>query len=350
MPMKRDQFISLFFVALLVFVVFQVFLILSPFLKAFLGSVILAYGFYPVYSRFRKLLKNDTLASLAVTLLIFLVVLPPLIFLLLNLSGQAIELYQTSSDYVRGGGIERLVEQLQSFGPVKNLQEQMTVWEPLKQSVTDWLLGTAKSLGNYAAGQAGHITKNILVIGLNVFLMAVLIFILLKDGLKIYHYIYQIAPLEEKNKKPIADQINETLSAVLRGQLVTAFVQSVLAGLIFWMLDVPLPVLFAVLTFMMSMVPILGAASVWGPWVFYFLAIGQKGKAAILFVFGVLIISLVDNILKPALIGEKTKLPYFLLFFGILGGIKLYGVLGIFLAPVVLSMCFALIKIYQENW
>jgi predicted PurR-regulated permease PerM len=85
--------------------------------------------------------------------------------------------------------------------------------------------------------------------------------------------------------------------------------------------------------------------------VIYLLSIHEPVRAAILFIFGVLVISLLDNVIKPAVIGEKTKLPYFLLFFGILGGLKLYGFMGIFVAPVVLSLFFALIQIYQEkNW
>ncbi len=350
MSMKRDQFISLFFVALLVFVVFQVFLILSPFFKAFFWSGILAFAFYPIYSRLLKVMPNETAASLLMTLVIILLVLPPLVLLFMNVSGQAIELYQNASDYVRSGGVEKLVEDLRTFGPIRNIQEKIVAWEPLKESVTSWLLGTAKALGNYAASQAGNITKNILVVILNLSLMAFLIFIFLKDGRKIYNFVYQVAPLEEKNKNQLAARINETLSAVLRGQLLTAFIQSILAAFIFGVLGIPLPLFFAFLTFLLSLVPVLGAMSVWGPWVIYLFVTHETSKAIILLLFGGLVISLMDNVLKPALIGEKTKLPYFLLFFGILGGIKLYGLLGIFLAPVVLSLFFALIKIYQENW
>ena len=94
----------------------------------------------------------------------------------------------------------------------------------------------------------------------------------------------------------------------------------------------------------------LGAASVWFPIAVYLLIMQFYTKAIILFVVGFFGISLLDNIMKPAIIGEKTKLPYFLLFFGIMGGMKFYGLMGIFLAPVVLSIFFALIKIYREKY
>lgn len=347
--MKRDQFISLFFIVLLVFVVVQVFLILSPFFKAIFWSAILAFAFHPFYTWLRKRLPNATVASLAMTILIFLLVIPPVVFLLLNLIQQTIELYQVASDYVRQGGIERLIEHLRTTQPFISIQEKIVSWEPLTQQASGWLLNTVKSMGNYAAGQTANITKNILVILLNIAFMAFFIFVFLRDGEKIYSYIYQIAPLEEKSKKQIAVRINESFSAVIRGQLVTALTQAVLAGFIFWILGIPVPLLFATLTFFASIIPVVGAGSIWVPWVIYFFASHQTAKAVTLLIFGGLVISLADNVLKPALIGEKTKLPYFLLFFGILGGLKIYGLMGVFLAPVILTLFFTMVKIYQEN-
>ena len=98
------------------------------------------------------------------------------------------------------------------------------------------------------------------------------------------------------------------------------------------------------------MIPVLGAASIWLPLVIYLALSGFIIKAIILAGVGLLGISLLDNIIKPAIIGERTKLPYFLLFFGIMGGLKFFGLMGIFLAPVVLSVFFALIRIYRQQY
>lgn len=348
--MKRDQFVSLFFVVLLVFVVYQILLILSPFLQSIFWAAILAFGFYPVYLGLKKNVPNETAAALGMTILIFLIVIPPVILLFMNVSSQAIQLYQTASDYVRQGRLEKLIEDIRAWSAQHNFDQTITYWEPLKQHVTDVLLSSAKFAGNYAASQAGTITKNIFLTVLNIGLITFLTFIFLKDGHKIYEFIYQIAPIEEKNKKQIARRINETLGAVIRGQLVTALVQAIVAGIVFWALGIPAPLFFGILTFIMAMVPVVGASTVWFPLVIYLITIDAKVKAAVLFLFGALVISLIDNILKPALIGEKTKLPYVLLFFGILGGIKLYGLMGIFVAPVMLSLFFVLVKIYRETW
>ncbi|MBI4387888.1 MAG: AI-2E family transporter [Candidatus Omnitrophica bacterium] len=349
--MTREQLISLFFIALLLFVVVEVIQIFSPFFTAIFWGAIIAFAFYPLYQNLKRpLKKRETLAAALMTILIFLVVVPPVVFLLINLAGQAIELYNLVSSYVREGGLERLIEQVRSFAWIQSIEAKLFQWEPVKLQMTEWLLNLARTVGNFGAGQIGDLTKNFFFIVLNVFLTYVLVFVFLLDGEKIYSFFYGLAPLETKNKKYIFGQINETFSAVIRGQLLTSLAQAMIAGIVFWALGLPVPIFFAAVTFLAGMIPVVGASFIWFPFVIYLIALGQYEKAMVLFVLGVLGISLIDNILKPALIGEKTKLPYFLLFFGVMGGIKIFGLMGIFLAPAVLSLFFALVKIFQEKY
>jgi predicted PurR-regulated permease PerM len=222
-------------------------------------------------------------------------------------------------------------------------------WEPLTQNATEWILNSSKAMANFAIAQAGTITKNLFFVVLNAVLMFFLIFVFLKDGRKIYEFIYQIAPLEESNRRIIFQQVNDTFSAVIYGQVLTSLVQSLVAGTIYWILGLPAPIFFAAATFFATLIPVVGAVGVWLPLALYLVTMQAYVKATVLALAGILVISVIDNLIKPALIGEKTRLPYFLLFFGILGGVKLYGLMGIFLAPTVLSLFFAVVKIYQEN-
>lgn len=352
LPMTRDQFIRLCFLALLIFIVYQVFLIFRPFVETIFWASILTFAFYPVYDRIKKKMGSDTPAALLTTLIIFLIVIIPVAYLIVSLTSQAIELYQFTSDYVRQGHLADLIERIRHLQFVEHLKTQSSdVWNLLKENSAALALRTSKTVGNFAALQLASITKNLFFILINIFLMIVLIFIFLKDGLKIYDFIYQTAPLDEKNKKPIFKLITETFSAVIRGQLLTAISQAIIGGVTFWLLGIPIPILFAAAIFFASMIPVFGAATVWVPLCGYLFVSHQTVKAIILFFVGALIISLLDNLIKPGVIGEKTKLPYFLLLFGILGGIKIYGLMGIFLAPVVLALFFSLIRIYQEkNW
>ena len=349
--MTREQLISLFFLALLIVVIYQACLIFSPFFRAIFWSGILAFGFFPLYEKFRHALKSrETLAALLMTLGIFILVVPPVALLAINLTAQAIELYQGASSYIREGRLEQLIEQIRSMALIQKIEVRLLEWEPLKQSIAAWLLGSSRAIGNFAAAQAGTVTRNILLVALNTLLMTVLLFVFLKDGEKIYQFFYDIAPLEEKNKKSIFKQLNETFSAVIRGQLLTSLTQAFVAGVIYWILGLPVPIFFAAVTFLTALIPVIGASGVWLPLVIYLITSQQYGRAVALFFLGTLVISLIDNLMKPALIGKKTKLPYFLLFFGILGGIKLYGLMGIFIAPVILSLFFVLTKIYQEKY
>ena len=349
--MNREQFVSFFFIALLIFIVYQIFSIFAPFMKAIFWAAILAFGFYPIYDRcLKNFPKHPGLIAVGLTTVIFLIVLPPLVALLLNLADQAIDFSQTAYHYIRNGDLEGLIETIRSSKWIQRIETKIVEWEPIKKNLTDWSLNIAKAIGNYSASQVGTFTKNMFFIFLNVFFMIFLTFIFLKDGEKICAFIYEIAPFDSETKKTIFQQINETFAAVIRGQLLTSLVQAIVAGCIFWALGLPVPLFFAALTFIASFIPVSGAGSVWIPLFAYLLISHQYIKGLILLICGIFIISLLDNIIKPAIIGERTKLPYFLLFFGILGGLKLYGLMGIFLAPVILSIFFALAKIYQEQY
>ncbi len=349
--MTRDQFISLFFIALLIFVVYEIFLIFGPFFHSIFWAAILAFGFYPLYDRLKKALKtHEIIAALLMTVLIFLIVIPPVVLLIINITGQAIDLYQIVSSYVQSGELEKMIDDIRAVPFIQSLEKQIGQWEPLNQNISTWMLNAARNIGNFIATQVGLLTKNLFFVILNVFLVAILLFIFLKDGGKIYQFIYDIAPLEKETKKSVFGQINETFSAVIRGQLLTSLTQAILAGNIFWILGIPASILFGMATFLAALIPVAGPSMIWLPLTIYLFIQQAYVKAVILFLFGLLVISLIDNFMKPILIGEKTKLPYFLLFFGILGGIKLYGLMGIFLAPVILSVFFALVKIYQEKY
>lgn len=349
--MKREQLISIFFIVLLIFVVHQTFLIFAPFFKAIFWSAILAFSFYPIYDQIRKRFKtNETLASALVTIIIFLTVIPPVAILIVNATSQAIELYQSTVNYIRSGELQILIDKIRAFSFIQRIEEHLVEWNILRTSLENWILNSTKAFGNFTANQVGTITKNTFFLVLNSLLMVILIFVFLKDGHKIYRFCYDAAPLEDRTKQSIFMHINETFAAVIRGQLFTSLIQSVLAGIVFSLLDIPLSILFAAATFITALIPVMGASGVWLPLSLYLFFHHHHQKALILFLFGVFVISLVDNILKPIIIGEKTKLPYLLLFFGILGGLKIYGLMGIFLAPAILSLFFVLIQIYQEKY
>ncbi len=349
--MKRAQIIVVFFIVFFLFMLYNVFLILSPFFQPIFWATVLAFAFHPIYRWLKhKMGGSDKAAAFVTTFTIFLVFVPLVVFLILSLTEEAVKLYKWVTLSLENGEFQRMADNLRSKPYVERIEAGLDRVHGLKQNIKTWIPGLLGAMAQTLGRQTGMITKNVFIFLINFLLTFFLVFFLLKDGHKVYHFIYDITPMEERNKKKIFRQLDETFSAVLRGQLITGLVQALIAGMVFWLLDLPLPVFFAALTFLVALIPVLGAATVWFPFVIYLVAVGRYGGAVTLFLVGALIISLVDNVLKPILIGEKTRLPYFLLFLGILGGLQVYGLTGVFLAPAVLSVSFVLIKIYREKF
>lgn len=349
--MKRELLVSYFFLGFFLFILYQLVLIFSPFLTAVSWAAILAFAFYPLYQKIQKWLRtNSTLAALMVTLVVILIVVIPAATTLISLMKEAVELYYRLSSYIASGNLERLIEQIRQTAKSEWAEKLWVLGSPLQKDMTEMVLEASKGIGNFAAVQLAAFTKNLFIWVLNLFLIMFLLFFFFRDGRSIYEFVHRMIPMARKNKELLASKINETFSAVIRGQFVTSIIQGLLTGFTFWFLGLPLPFFFGFLTFLTSMIPITGAATVWVPFDLYLFLSHQTSKATLLLMIGVFVISLSDNILKPLLIGEKTRLPIFLLFLGILGGMKLYGITGLFLGPVALSLFFVLAKIYREEY
>lgn len=348
---RRRPIIALFFIALLLLIAHQITRIFLPFFQPIFWAAVLAFAFHPLYQTLKRSFHHrEALASATTTVLIFLVLAPIAVFIVLRLAAETSKVYNGVLVYVKEGHLSDLAQQIHSLPVVHKIETQLANFPFVSDNYQKWLLGSAKALAKITAKRAAIFTKNILLLPLKALLTFFLVFFFLKDGQRIYAFVYDITPMEEANKKIIFKQVNDTFAAVIRGQVFTALAQASVAGAVFWVLGLPLPIFFAALTFLVALIPIIGACFVWVPFEFYLLALHQYQKAVLLLFLGLFGISFIDNLLKPYLIGEKTKLPYPLLFLGILGGVQIYGLVGIFLAPAVLSVFFVLIKIYREKF
>ena len=349
--MTRDRLVSFFFIALLLFILYQVCLIFSVFFEPIFWAGVLAFLFYPIFKKLKTMLGGlETPSALLTLLLILLTVVPLIAVLVVHLAAEVIKLYDFLLSSLEDGRFKQWVDQVRHFAIIKKLESHAMLADFIRSNSQAWIVNTAKTLGNFTAKQLAFLTRNVALFALNLLLTLFLSFFFLKDGQKIFRFIYEITPLDEKDKKHLFKRINETFAAVLQGQLLTAIAQALTAGIIFWSLALPLPIFAAALTFLAAFLPVMGASLVWGFFVIYLIFLQQYTKALILFFLGTCVISLVDNLLKPLFIGGKTKLPYLVLFLGILGGLSLYGFVGIFLAPTLLSLFFALIELYKEKF
>lgn len=349
--MTRHQIVTACFIALLIFILYQVLWILSSFARPIFWAAILAFAFYPLHLKVKKILKgHENTPAVLTSLIVFATFVPLVIFLVAGLVTEVLRFSEWLQTSIREGQAERFFAEWSGLPWVKKLQGFFFRWDYVQENSTRWIGSASHSVAEWAGRETLRLTKSIVYAPIEFFFILFLVFFFLKDGPKIFEFIHDATPLEEADKKVIFKQINGTFEAVIRGQLLTAFAQSALGGIIYWGLGIPLPILFAAATFLTALIPIFGAAAVWVPLTIYLVAKHAYVKAVILLVLGVFLISLIDNILKPILIGKKTKLPYLLLLLGILGGMEVYGLVGVFLAPAVLSLFFALVTIYREKF
>ena len=160
--MTRNWLVSICFITLLLIVFYQIFLIFSPFLQAIFWAAFLAFAFYPVYNYLLKILKqHEVLAAFLTTLAILLVVTPFVIVVVFKLSGQVVDFFQILVSYVKEGRLQELIEKIRSYAFIRNIESELLSFKVVEESVSQWILNSAKQFGNFTVEQIGILTKNI---------------------------------------------------------------------------------------------------------------------------------------------------------------------------------------------
>ncbi len=328
-----------FFSVLFLAVLFLSFQILLPFLVPLSIAATLAFLFHPLNERLVRFLGGFRgPASFITVILAVLIIIIPFVFIGTTIFREAVDF----STQLNSGGAERISASLSSMsvkisyyfpGYSFNLPEYL-------HSGFSWL---SQNIGIIFAGIA-KVTIGFLL-DLFIFLMAFYFF--LKDGQKLVRAIVALSPLPDKNDYEILAKLEGTVSSVVRGSLVVAVVQGILAWLGFTIFGVPNPALFGSFTAVAALIPGAGTAVVVIPAVIYLFVTGSTGQAIGLLVWGMTAIGLIDNILGPALMKRGIKVHPFLILLSVVGGLIFFGPIGFLLGPIVLSLLFAMIEIYS---
>ncbi len=196
--------------------------------------------------------------------------------------------------------------------------------------------------------RAFTIGQNTLEFVIDLFVMLYLLFFLLRDGQSLADQAARALPLEPEHTRRLLDQFATVVRATVKGNVVVALVQGTLGGLAFWFLGINGPLLWGALMALLSLLPAVGAALVWGPVALYLLTTGSIWSAVGLTVWGVLVIGLVDNVLRPILVGKETRMPDYLVLIATLGGLSAFGLNGFVLGPVIAALFIACWDIFTE--
>jgi predicted PurR-regulated permease PerM len=176
--------------------------------------------------------------------------------------------------------------------------------------------------------------------------MLYLLFFLFRDGSSLTQRIRSAVPLRAGQRDALLEKFAVVVRAIVKGTVLVAALQGALGGLIFWLMAIPAPVLWGVMMGFMSLLPAIGSSLVWLPVALYLIATGSVTKGLVLIAFGTLVISLVDNLLRPALVGKSTRIPDYLVLITTLGGLSLFGLNGFVIGPAIAAMFIAVWDIF----
>lgn len=343
---RRHLFAAFFFV-IFIFLLYQMASIMAPFSSALLWAAILATALAPLYRRVLQAVKGRKgLAAGIMTVGTLLIVIGPAVALLVVLASQAVDIYQWASELIRSGKLAEAWARLAI--PVFDRLAGLPFLQGV--DIKGMLIKGISELSSGMASQLGAALKNTLLLVVNLLIMVLSLFFFFRDGESYYTTVTNLLPFTPEQQKAIARKFQDTFSAVINGVFLIALLQGIMTGAGLSLFKVPFPVFWGFLAAILALLPIGGAALVWIPGAIYLYVTGSGLSGILLAAWGLVFVSLPDNFLKPMIIGKKAKIPTFLLFIGILGGLEVYGFLGILAGPLVVTLLTAFVQIYREEF
>ena len=345
--MERKQATTTFFLlALSAIALYFCYVIARPFLSPVFSAVMMAIVFHPVHARIQAHIHGRNTAALISTILVLLALIVPAVGLLVVVSQEVRGLYQLLNERSAAQG---------GWSPwVMHLMEHLASWAgryidlstlDLRGALLRWLEQISRSLLSWGAWAASNIISFVADAVITLFTL----FFLFREGGSISEHAATVLPLNAGQVERLFTGLSNSIVANVYGCLAVGVAQGSLASLAFWVLGLPSPVLWGLVTALFSLIPIIGSAAVWGPAVIILVIGGHWWKALILLGWGAGVVGQVDTLVRPYVISERVKLHTLLVFFALLGGVEAFGVMGLFIGPVVLSVTLVVLEMLRET-
>ncbi len=322
--------------------------ILLPFYGAILWAAIIALLFAPLYRwLLPRMGRRRTPAALATLLLVLLSVVLPLALVSASLVREAAMLVQR----LQSGELNPALYFHGVFDALPHwLSSLLDHFGLVNFNVLQQRLTTALAQGSqFIATQAFSVGQNTFEFVASVFISLYLCFFLIRDGESVVRALRRAAPLAPAHQQELLTKFSTVIRATVKGNLLVAAVQGALGGVAFWYLGVSGALLWAVLMAFLSLLPAIGAGLVWLPVAAWFLVTGALWQGLGLIAYGVLVIGLVDNLLRPILVGKDTGMPDYVVMLTTLGGMAVFGLNGFVLGPVIAAMFIAVWHLYAAQ-
>jgi predicted PurR-regulated permease PerM len=337
----------LFLLTILVIITIAFGLLIEPFFGAIVWSVVAGVLFQPLFQRVLALCggRPNLAATITLTLIILLIIVPA-ILLGMALVNEAASFYLQ----IRDGEIDfgRAFREFEAMLP-SAVQAQLAEYGMADFSEIQARFGaTIQNMLQFVATQAFNVGQGAFNLMLILGVMLYLTYFLLRDGPDLLGRIGAMIPLSDDKLAVLGDKFLVVIRATIKGTFVVALLQGAIGGVIFWLLDIRGALLWSVLMAALSLIPAIGTGFVWAPVGIYLLVTGSLWEGVILLLCGFFIISMVDNVVRPILVGRDTRLPDYVVLISTLGGLQLFGFNGIVIGPLVAALFIAIWSIFAE--
>lgn len=321
--------------------------LIGSFLMPVFWAAVLATVFFQLQSRYVAGLRGRrSLAALATMLTIIGLVVVPLFLIGLAMSREAVDLH----DQITSGAID-LQAPLRSLRRITPLASDYLGGFGIDvEGLVQRLSTSAVAVSQFIASSALGIGQDVLRITALFFLMLYILFFFLRDGSQLVATLIRVLPFGDVRERQLLAKFAEVSLATIKGTLVVGIVQGAIGAVLFWALGIPAPVFWGTLMAMFSVLPAVGPGLVWLPAAVILLGVGQIVKGIILIAVGVLVIGLVDNVLRPILVGRDTQMPDYLVLLATLGGLAVFGVSGFVIGPVIAAFFLVVWEMFAQEY
>jgi predicted PurR-regulated permease PerM len=340
--MEGKKFYLIVLIALVALLGYLSYQVLKPFLAPIAWAIVLAILFYPLYKGILRFVRWDSLASLLVVAVALIAVIGPFTYfsvLLVQEMGDLVE------DLRRG---KTTVETLVAHPALQAGVDQVASWmltsrEELNKALADQVSRLAMELFGRVTGGV----RNLIGALLSFIIMALTLFFLFKAGAAFFDRAQQYLPFSPEQRNRLIREVEDIIISTIYGGVIIALVQGTMGGAAFYFLGLSSPVLWGFAMALASFLPLVGPFIIWAPASLFLFFQGAVGKAVLLTVIGAGAISSVDYFLRPMIIGKRTRMPFLFIFFSVLGGIQVFGILGFVVGPMVLALFISVIEIFR---
>jgi predicted PurR-regulated permease PerM len=342
------QMIFRYFLIIFLITIFLVGKLLWPYLSILVLAFVLTAIFHPLY-RFCLKKVPPIPASLLTCTIIFLVVFVPLVFLAGTLSKEAYGLYRMGSDAAMGQDFKELLRNSHIVDRIEKFLAPFDI-KLGAESVNNALSKLGQTVGLFLYNQVSTVASNIFRFVVSLAFMLLVIFFLLIDGEKLIAFLIELSPLPDDQDRKLMEKFHAMASVVLVVNGLSGLIQGSLGGAVFAIFGLGSPLLWGSLMAILAFLPILGIAFVFVPAAVYLFLKGRIGAGIFFLVFYLVVSSLMEYVIKPKLVGNKVQMHTLLVFLSILGGLKVFGILGIIYGPLVITAFLTLTDIYRSSY